>query len=554
MTLYVAVVPDTDTFDPVTHARFDLDVLQLTMSHRDNRLAQVSLEVSNPRTPLSSLIDARVFLSDADGLVFSGRFSYVPRGAVGDTVTLEAIAREDDIDGQIASLTESLKVAPFYDSLFVPIGAEDDPAEVLAGYPRTLAYSRTGGGVAAVDALSGATTLELKPLTDSIRYDVEPVAKSYGVNLTVAWRQLIKQTISDPSWTRDLSTMTPEGLISAWPTLGQVIGTGFRVSESSIAEELDAFDRPQREQVERIEAVSSDELDPAWIDAGEFRRIAEIAPMTASLAFTYSGEVSRVQTASFKLPAGLQDGATLDEEEIEDITLNDISRSDAPAWNPGTDYEEGDEVVDGGSLYRSRRDHTSLQERTPADWVLIGDAASIDSRRTFSFFSTARGQAALDHALERVRARARIASRCVRVSFEARMPDPHSVTEDCQVTLAHPKIPGGTITGRLVEYTLEWSGENRFTIRGTIAACPGNGGTDDASLDIDTSGAPSTGARASVQIKNKGPEQQAAFDAGTDIPETSIDIKTTPAPAVELEHEITVTPSGTIAIPDQATV
>ncbi|GAW37008.1 hypothetical protein RA2_04083 [Roseovarius sp. A-2] len=554
MTLYVAVTPDSEAFDPAVHSRRDLDVLRLSLDHSDNRLARVTLEVSNPRTPLSSLVDARVFLSDAGGLVFAGRFSYVPRGAVGDTITLEAIAREDDIDDQIADLTESLKVPPYYDALFVPLGAEDDPAEVLTGYSKTLAYSRTGGGVAAVDALSGATTLELKPLADSIRYDVEPVAKNYGVSLTVAWRQLIKQTIADPAWTRDLTTMSPEGLINAWPTLGQVIGTGFRVSESSIAEELDAFDRPQREQVERIEAVAADELDPAWIDAGEFRRIGEIAPMTASLAFTYSGEVSRVQTASFTLPAGLQVGATLDEEEVEDITLNDISRSDAPAWRSGVDYEEGDEVVDGGSLYRARRDHTSTLERGPADWVLIGDAASIDARRTFSFFSTTRGKAALDHALERVRARARIASRCVRVSFEARMPDPHSVTEDCQVTLTHPKIPGGTIAGRLVEYTLEWSGENRFTIRGTIAACPGNGGSDDAYLDIDTSGAPSTGARASVQIKNKGPEQQAAFDAGTDIPETSVEIKTTPAPAVELEHEITVTPSGTIAIPDQATV
>jgi len=547
---HIAIVSENENFDPATHARRDLDVLDLEISQAESELALARLRVRNPRAPISSILDRRVFISESGVLIFAGRFSYVPRGAIDATVDVEATARPDDLDAAISAAIEPLKTAPFYDPLFVPQGSEGDPAEVLAGYSSVLAYSRTDGSVSVVDALSGAETLTIVPLEGSVDYDYETVAAQYSISLTARWSQLLLYRDRDDGIFRDLTTLSPDQLIESFPRVGASIGDGWSVTHSLC--EIDSDE--DTEVIERLEPVGADEMDPAWIAAGDIPIRGVLTPITAQLGVEYRGEVNRTETVNFSISAGLQTNASTEEIENEIIDLRDItSPPEAAPWQPSTDYLADDQVIDGSNVYRARVDHTSGSRFDSEYWVLIGETAYLSSRRAGSFFQTERGQAAVDHALERIRARARIAARSVRVSFEAAMPQPEFVTENTAVTLAHPRIPGGSITGRLIDYTLSWSGGAR-TMRGTIAACAGTGSADTAAATVSGGDIPFVSVGSRVRIEGRGSVQKSEFDAGRDVPTTRLIIETTPPAATDIQQSAEVTAEGEISIPSQANI
>lgn len=552
MTPFIALVPDDETFDAATHSRRDLTVFSLSKEQNEGELATSSFEIQNPKTSLSVLEDQRVFISYGGNLIFDGRLSYVPQGSVDSTVTLSAISTPEDLEQKILDVVEGLKNAPGYNPLFVPEGEESTPEEVLAGYPLVLAYSSTGGGVQAVDALGGATDVALMPLDGSLRFEnVEKVASKYGVAITAKWKQLGLKTFSNPSWFRDLTTMNPEEVVKKFPKKGSNIGSSFSVVEASASEELDAFGRQQRKVVENIRAVSRDELDPVFIEEGSFIARASLAPIAASLKIEHRYEVERTEKCSFTVPVDLQAGAQSDEEEIEEISLRDLTDpTDAQPWKAKVEYLVDDEVVFGSDIFRAREDHLSGNDFDRTKWLFVGEASYFASRRLSSFFTSQRGQEAIAHAVERVKARAKIASRSVHVSFEAAMPDPSLITEDCTVTLAHPKIPGGTITGRLISYQLLWS-EGQAIMSGTIAAAAGTGSTSEVSVDAVDASPEAVSGHVSVSISNAGQAQEEAFLNGQSVPPTKIQINTTPSSAGNFAHEASVTISGSISIPQQ---
>ena len=548
---YVALVEDDEVFDPAIHARQDLGTIgRLVRSIADDYMATVSIDVKNPRVSLSSLPDHRILISDRGNLLFDGRLSVVPRGNVSSVVTIEAIARPDDLDDQISAMVEAHKTAPGYDPLCVPEGSEDEPSEVFAGYSKVVAYSPTGQ-ISAVDALSGSSSMSLMPEMSSLRYDTSAVAKEFGVKLSVEWTQLGLQTFFDSSWFYDVSTMMPEALIQNFPKVGTSVGDGWTVTESLAREKVDAFGDAEREIVEREEQVAADELDPAFIEEGSYTLRAEIASMELGLGITYRFEANRKEMAEFSIPTGLQEGVHDDSTEWEEIGLRDIAAvDDSPAWRPATEYTIGDRVVDGGMVYEARRDHLSGETRDPLNWTEVGEASYISSRRAGSFLQSERGAAVIEHCVERIRARARIASRCVEVSFEAPMPDPWTVAEDMEVTLAHPQIPGGYVSGRLIRSDLIWEPGRRI-LSGTIGCAPGLGETDTAAAVVESAAIPFAGGRIGVEIRNAGEEQKAAFLAGEQISETEININLTPATVTDLEAEIPVSISGSVGIPRQ---
>ena len=549
---YIALVADYEVFDPIAHARRDLFAFELEIPAADMELPRASMRVRNPRVPLSALPDHRVLISEAGRLLFDGRLSSVPRGTVDRTIYLEAIARPVDLDQRLAVLAEDLKVAPYWDPLFVPEGGEDDWAEILAARIEVLAYSRTGG-VASVDALSGASTLALSPLPSagSVRYDRQPVAPEFGIHITARWQQIGQQTFSRHPALDDVTTANWRDLIEKFPRQGSKIGSAFTVTRSSAARRVEFFDEVEKKH-SRVGPAPGTELDPAF--GGYETQHLIVAPLDLELTIEHEYQVNRTETCEFSFPVELQEGAAEGDAEIETIALRDISeRATAPSWQSEKNYAAGDEVVDGSNVYAAREDHYSGEARDPARWSLIGEASYVSSRRVSSFLRSTRGAAALDHAVERVRARARIASRCVTVDFDAAMPDPWLVTEDCQVSIAHALIPGGSITGRLVAYSLHWSGGRRW-MTGTIAACVGTGAHDSVEMAVEDGSPVNVQGRISVEVENDGEAQAEAFVAGNTPSPTRITIRTTPAPTGDFEHAVAVSTSGSVGVPQGAVI
>jgi len=545
---YIALVGDDEVFNKFTHTRRDLDALDLEIECNDGELPVIRMRVKNPRTPISALLNKRVFLSSAGKLIADATLSSVPRGAVGRTVDLEAVARPADLDELLALLAEDMKQAPFWDTLFVPQGSEDDWAEILAGRSSILAYSRTGG-VSVVDALSGSTNLSILPHTDSISYDRQPVAPSFGIELTAKWKQAVRQVFNLHSGNvfRDFTTANMSDIKSGFPRAGMGIGSGFSVIRGSAAQKMLVF-KPVETKHSRFGTTPGNELDPAF-DGRLEKQYLTVAEMDLSLSIEHNFETNRTETSEFSFPVSLQDGAAEGEEEIETVALRDISeRSSASSWQANKDYNEGDEVVDGSSVYTAREDHYSGSSRDAAKWSLSGETSYLSSRRVSSFFRSTRGQQALAHAVERVRARARVASRCVTVEFECDMPDPSLITEDCTATIAHPLIPGGSVNGRLIGYSLFWS-NGRQWMSGTIAACPGTDAGEDLAIEVESGTPKSVEGRIDVSIENAGAEQAAAFLSGETPGPTKITIKATPATSGDFEHEVFVSISGSVEVP-----
>ncbi len=555
---FIALASDTEEFDAETHTRDDLQAFSLSISRKQNELARASIQFKTPQDPLSELADHRVLISQDGNLLFDGTLSNAPRGSVSATLYAEAIAEPSDLEDQVQALMEAAKISPFYDALFVPEGSEDDPVEVLAGYSSVLCYPRDGSAIFLADAMESDTVLTVMPTDDSISWDFDPPASVYTLDLSVAWQQLINQTFSDASKVGTIETMTPDALASSLPAVGASVGTGFTVLESSAEEDLDAFGRSQAEVVEVEKEISSDELDPAFVEEGVYTARASITPMNVSLRLLYTAEVNRSETCSISIPVGIQDAAirsdTDDQEEVETIALREITPiTGLSAWEAYTSYEEGDEITEDGLVFEAREDHTSGSDIDYSKWTSVGETEYISSRRVSSFLRSNRGQEALAHAVERIRARARIASRCVYVSFEAPMPSPHLVTDDCDVTIVHERLPGGSITGKLIEYSLDWE-DGRRTFSGKIAASVGTGGEDTAALELGEDSPSSATGRVSWSVSGTGDEQKGAFEAGQSIPETVVTAKTTPVATTEFGHEVTATISGEIAVPQGVTL
>jgi hypothetical protein len=398
---FIALVDEGAAFDPTLHARNDIGKpSRLSILCGDGRLPLASFDVRNPHVPLSSLPGKRIFISNGRDLLFSGRLSNVPRGLVNSVLTVEAIARPDDLDDQISAVVEAHKKAPFYDVLCLPEGSEDAPEEVFSGYSKTLVYSRLGV-VSAVDALSGSTDISIMPGKDTVRYDVISAPYEFGVSLSVSWQQLgLQQHYYESPKFFKITTMTPDDLSKNFPKVGSFIGAGWAVVEADASEALDAFGASDRESVSVEVPVSSDELDPVFIEAGTTVYRAEIAPMDLKLGLEYRYEVNRSETCELTIPVGIQEGVSGDNSSIEYIGLRDITEvSDEAAWQPQTDYEEEDRIVDADKVYEARSDHFSGAARDPQFWIEVGEVSYLSSRRVSSFFKSDRGLAVIAHCI-----------------------------------------------------------------------------------------------------------------------------------------------------------
>lgn len=563
---YVALVSDTAAFDPDTHSRWDLFPNSLTIRQSESQLAEVEMDVPQFTGDVSALSNRRILVSAKGILLSDGILSVVPRGLVGQALTLTAVGRpphQETLDQQLAELADQTKIAPYYDPLFVPQGQENEWSEILAGRTEVLTYSRIQGAPSLSPMTSGASHLDVYPMAGSVEYEEGPgVAKRYGVRLEAKWKQLVSHELYDLGVFRGLETMTPEGIVSDFPKVGAQIGDGFTVVRST-ARVATQFGKPKQRIAVFIEApVGQDELDPAFIEEGTQEAFIDTYEMELELGVRYRTDVERNERAEFSVPVEIQPGAVLKKEEWEDLSLRDLTQADsAKPWQPNFQYEVGDEVVDGKYVYRARIAHLSGNDRTPGNWVQVGESEYLTSRRIASFFKSARGNRALRHAMLRVIARATAAARTVSVSFETKMPRrPWQITPNMTVGMSSPKLPGGFARGRLVEYALTWD-RGRRSFSGRLACTPGLGaGGQQPSVGEAQGKVPTVRGRMAIAIEMAGEDQENRILEMTnggasipdEIPETVIRITTKPASSTRFEQEVSVPISGTIAFEEQA--
>jgi hypothetical protein len=120
-------------------------------------------------------------------------------------------------------------------------------------------------------------------------------------------------------------------------------------------------------------------------------------------------------------------------------------------------------------------------------------------------------------------------------------------------TIESPGLIGGSATGRVVSYSLNWSNGRQYASV-TIACAAGDGASGDVIVGDAEGSVFGAYARVEVSVFNAYDDQIGAYQSGAEVPETTITITPQSPPAVDFEQEISFPISGSVAIPKQVTL
>ncbi|MCE3230908.1 MAG: hypothetical protein K0R52_836 [Alphaproteobacteria bacterium] len=410
MTTYFAWHPAEESFDPQTHRRCDLEILALTIDHREGEVAIATVVVVEPRLP--PLDQRHAFISYDHRLIFSGRLVGLPVKITPDLVSLEFTAEPLDAAAQLQGLACDLKQAPFWDVAFVDPAAHNNPAEWLEARSALFAWDRLTGQVSVSDLFQGRCVLDVTDVffADSLKVSLAETPLSHiSVTLTAEW---VQEASGEVSLGRKIAaafpggminTLTPHALEATWFKEGQKLGrSGFWVVESHLNQVT-----PPRTGVLDVYPT----LTPEVMTGDELTQ----APKTLrAKRFWMSGTVVLGWRYRQK------------RREVVQVTVSQKTQ------------------LDGAIRPLTRTLHLHLQQVAPA----VGS----------TFFLTSRGRQAVDHALEVARAHLAASARCLEIEiclpFEAGL----ALSMDHSVCLVDARIPGGRALGKVVAYSLRQDG------------------------------------------------------------------------------------------------
>lgn len=459
MSFYFAWVPDGGTTFGVEHQVEDEQIFAFTIEHQEGDFASLSIDIVNPRVGLLGPDrDLWCWLSwrkpDTSVVaLFHGRLVGVPETIDKTVVTLEFIARPEDYEEQKAALAESLKVAPYWDPIWIDADSIDDPDVVLEARPELWHIGRTDKLVTTSNILipeDGQIAIgEADVFEESleITYGDDPIRHAH-MDATVTWDQTSKGTvdltqslITAFGGGTNISSYTGQGLEASWPVFGDDIGGGWTVGNSTlkllstssnssfISTPIDPSTAAPEEGDITIEDwwADSPEGFDYWYNLAVDAWIAEqMANPTTEARFykwvfqphfevNWDATRSRSETLSFDVLADIQE-LVVDEETNAAVT----------------DF--------------------SLSSDTIIDPVDPGELAPIGNVNSRTYFGLDRAAQSISYLLSYVRSRILISARAVEITFE--VPFEIITGMSCRkgVILTLPDLPGGECEGKIISY------------------------------------------------------------------------------------------------------
>lgn len=434
MTIGFAWRRDEEGFDPICHGRCDLDILELTIDHREGEVALATIIVSNPRLP--SWDQRHVYISDNTTLLFSGRLVGLPVKITNDLVSLELSSEPLDAEDQLQALANDLKHPPFWDEAFVDPTEHNNPAEWLEARSVLFAWDRSNGRVCVSDLFQGRKTVDLTNVffADSLKVSLaETPLSRINVHLTVEWIQEGLGEVSLGSRMAAafpggmINTLTPEALHATWPKEGQKLGrSGFWVIKSHLKEVT-----PPKTGILDIYPTLTPEF-LTWDESNQTpkKQRGKRCWMSGTLVLGWQYRQKRRETVQF--------------------TLSQITQ------------------VEGTIRPLVRTLNLRLQEIVPST--------------KSTFFLTYRGRQAVEHALERARAHLAASARCLEIEVTLPFEAGFDLSMDHSVRLVDPRIPGGEVVGKVIAYQLRQNGMKAET---WVRLAASVGGTPEQAPSLD---------------------------------------------------------------------
>jgi hypothetical protein len=481
--IYFAWVDEDEEFDEDVHNRRDEDIFAFVFDHSEGDFAGMQLEIKNPRIGLLNP-GRKVWgiLSYSDGTtitpIFRGRIIGVPSNVFDTVVTIDFVARPTDYSEQKLALANTLKVAPYWDPIFVSPNSWNDPDAVLEARsalwhidPVTLVLTLSNvltpeDGTEDVaedehyyDDMS--LTLSQTPLRAVTMIATIPWTQSAAGNVDLTARIL---NIFFPDQIPNSFTMN--GLISAWPKVGSKFGSGWEVVQSSMIDVSYSIQKAPVPVIFEWQGLVPTTPIGSFIfpvkTTGEFHWgetagfdfkyevvIAALGYARPDLIVNYTAGREMAQVVTFTLQSDQQSIVTMPgEDEAMVITLNANKVSDP----------------------------------TEDATIPIGDV------RKRGFIHTTRGLQAVEHLLLVARAHLIARSRTVEIAIATDFKTALRLRSLRKAILLHDhRLPGGEAIGKIIKVQLSVdgsSGEAKGVI--TIASCVGKGGSHSTSPGTST--------------------------------------------------------------------
>lgn len=449
---FFAWVAPTETTFGLEHQVEDEKVVGISLTHAEGQFAKADITVKNPRTGLLAPgRDQWAWLSYHDpqnptaGVqpVMFGRIVGVPQQMSGNAIVMTFLARPSDYDTVKRALAESMKMAPYWDPIFVAEDKRDDPDTVLEGYTHTWHIDRVTHAVTASDILNGEDGLidfddDFISSSLDISYSQPPLT-AVKVSAQINWaqaatgtvdfsKQLVAAfTLAGSGDGHLIKSLTGDGLMIDFPEKDDRIGGGWTYGDCSITR-ADGVVIP--EDFHQVVMTNGTGQFPVWA-------------MKPVWKADYDVSRNRQETLSFTLVADCQ--ALVTDPDGEDITEIKVSGdADEPIDAPNTDFPDGA--------------------------LPIGDV------RNRAYLPTTRGRQSLEYLICLARGAILARARAITISFT--MPFRGGLDLSCRknARISDPRLPGGQATGKIIGYGLTaTNGQQQATV--TIGCSIGKGNT-----------------------------------------------------------------------------
>jgi phage tail protein X len=451
-TFYFAWVDQEDDTFSGAFLREDEDVFSFELAHNEGGFCALTLLIRNPNKGLLNPSRKQwawfsVDLGDTAGgqPLFFGRLVGMPETLVRQTVRLTFHARPPDYAARKETAAAALRVAPYWDPVWITPDLAGDPDAVLESRSALWHIDRVTHAVTVSDILEGEDGL-IDLGDDVIRNSIElnfgdiPATK-ITCTATVGWDQaalgsydlkpalLAAAKAAGTTTPGTISSFTGHGLMLDWPTEGARIGGGWSFGECSIRR-ADGVSVP----TDYVTQVLSS--NNGWFGANTAEWPCWKMIPTYNVAYDVTRR--RTEVLRFTLTADTQ-AFIADPDDMEPLNL-------------------------------------TLSSDLVGEPVDAEEALPIGSRLRRAYFSTERGRQSVEYLVTVCRARLRARARAVQIRGVTSLAN--GVDFSCRKSLRveDARLPGGAATGKIISYALALDGNTgRATASFVIGCAVGKG-------------------------------------------------------------------------------
>lgn len=471
-TFWFAWTGPNTLFNAGTHSVKDEAIISFRIEQNEGDFASLTIDVRNPKIGL--LAPGRkvwAWFSYEGTPLFYGRLIGIPNNINREVVTLVFQARPVDFVDQKTALAASLRVAPYWDAVFIAEDKEDDLDAVLEARTQLWHIDSVTHVVSVSDLLTGEDgTLvfeEGEVPYDKVEITIgQPPIRAVKVTADAPWSQSSTGRLAA---FKDLhvNTKAGEGLIGGWPKPGASLGGGWSAVDqvTFLSANVETVARSVQENLTEDDLVfgygggsvslPDTVMDPVFLTA--YSATSSTSGVSSSstamgvinwdvycsLALGYdTGERKRKDKLTFTLTTDFQALVTLPEES--DVLEISVSARDVsfPVKIPESSDTE----------------------------IPIG----LPSRR--SYFPQTRGQDSIKYLLMLARANIVSRARAVQVKFQCTFERALELSLRKNAVLFDPRLPGGEALGKIVGYSISMAG-GQLIGEVTMGCAIGKGGT-----------------------------------------------------------------------------